>query len=215
MIAVRTPAPRGPRKMIAFVAIAIAVLGFAGCAAAEELSRAAQQKYAAAVRGDADAQAELGAMYATGDGVPQSDAKALQWLLRAANQGNAEASLRLSEAFSAGKGVSVNYVVAYKWAFLAGLNAKAGALQTRDSATRTLDTLAQKMNNSEVADAREQASKWKPVLEAKQPVQRAGTKEDAGSQRNAGRAKAHSRSKLKRRRAPSWRDLAALRLPFQ
>jgi hypothetical protein len=181
---------------------------------AEDLSRAARGKLEAAVRGDANAQAELGTMYATGDGVPQSDARALQWLLRAANQGHAEASLRLSDAFASGKGVAINYVQAYKWAFLAGLNARAGSRQVREDATRALESLAQRMSDADIASARSQASNWQPVREASRPVQPSASEEaDGGTRREAAKPRPQSR-KAKRRRAPSWRPRQPIRLPF-
>ena len=45
----------------------------------------------AAEQGDADAQFNLGKMYAEGQGVPQADTEALKWYRRAADQGNADA----------------------------------------------------------------------------------------------------------------------------
>ena len=43
-------------------------------------------------QGLASAQADLGSMYATGEGVPQDDGEAVKWYRLATEQGNASAS---------------------------------------------------------------------------------------------------------------------------
>ena len=110
-----------PRIILAAIALTMALAGPADGGPA--LRPAAERSYQAAVRGDPDAQADLAASYARGDGVPQSDALAFQWCLRAAGQGHAEAQLMLSGLFASGKGVPQDYVTAYKWASLAAANA--------------------------------------------------------------------------------------------
>ena len=47
---------------------------------------------ARAEEGDADAQVNLGLMYANGEGVPQDDAEAVAWTRKAAEPGRATAS---------------------------------------------------------------------------------------------------------------------------
>ena len=70
----------------------------------------------AADQGNAcDAQASLGWMYATGQGVPQDFVQAVQWSLKAAQQGNAEAQLNVGLAYQNGDGVEGNFVEAAKW----------------------------------------------------------------------------------------------------
>jgi len=70
----------------------------------EELSRLQQQ----AEQDDADAQYNLGFMYAEGQGVPQSDAKAIEWYEKAAKQGHkmAEENLRILKMKSSAPPVS-------------------------------------------------------------------------------------------------------------
>ena len=46
---------------------------------------------ARAEAGDAEAQKNLGVMYAIGEGMPQDDAEAVAWFRKAAEQGHAEA----------------------------------------------------------------------------------------------------------------------------
>ena len=45
--------------------------------------------------GDAEAQNNLGVMYANGEGVPQDDAEAVRWYGLAAEQGHARTGIRL------------------------------------------------------------------------------------------------------------------------
>ncbi len=50
----------------------------------------------AAEQGHADAQFNLGTMYANGDGVPEDDATAMKWYRKAAEQRHAHAQFMLS-----------------------------------------------------------------------------------------------------------------------
>lgn len=60
----------------------------------------------AAEQGHAEAQFRLGAMYFSGDGVPQDDAGALKWYRMAAEQGHAEAQADLTYMYENGLGVA-------------------------------------------------------------------------------------------------------------
>ena len=66
----------------------------------------------AATQGYADAQADLGKMYETGDGLPQDYTKAIKWYRRATKRGNARASRRLGRLYETGTGVPVDKVAA-------------------------------------------------------------------------------------------------------
>jgi hypothetical protein len=136
--------------------------------------------YVAAVRGDPDAQATLGRLYAKGQGARRSDARAFQWLWRAAEQGHAGAQLELSRLFEAGKGVAQHFATAYKWARLAQANASEPA--TAENAGRLIDQLTSRMSELELAEARRRADDWQPKLEARSPRTRAtATSPGAGS----------------------------------
>ena len=63
---------------------------------------------------DADAQYQLGFMYATGDGVPQDDAKAVRWYRLAADQGRSDAQYNLGYMYSNGEGVPQDDVEAVR-----------------------------------------------------------------------------------------------------
>jgi len=60
---------------------------------------------AAAIQGDAKAQAKLGALYLLGNGVEKDEPKAAEWLLQAANQGHVEAQVIVAALYDRGIGV--------------------------------------------------------------------------------------------------------------
>jgi TPR repeat protein len=72
-----------------------------------------------AEQGDADAQYNLGYMYAVGEGVLENYRTSAKWFTLAAEQGLADAQVRLALMFAMGKGVLENNKTAYKWAKLA------------------------------------------------------------------------------------------------
>jgi hypothetical protein len=116
---------------------------------------ATRPHYVAALQGNADAQAKLGTLYQKGAGVPQSDALAFQWFLRAAQHNHAEAQLALSGMFANGQGVIRHDVLAYKWAALAETNA--GEADVRRRAAEMINSLARRMPEPELAQARKLA----------------------------------------------------------
>ena len=69
----------------------------------------------AAEQGNANAQNNLGAMYATGQGVPQDDREAVKWYRMAAEQGDAYAQYNLGFAYANGEGVPEDDREAVKW----------------------------------------------------------------------------------------------------
>ena len=68
-----------------------------------------------ASQGDAMAQASLGLIYESGQGVSQDYSEALQWYLLAATQGNAFAQDKLGASYLIGQGVPQDYVESAKW----------------------------------------------------------------------------------------------------
>src|SRR5712691_10828758 len=68
-----------------------------------------------AEQGNADAQYNLGVMYAKGLGVPQDYVQAIQWFRRAAEQGNANAQYNLGLMYANGQGVPQDYTQAVQW----------------------------------------------------------------------------------------------------
>ncbi|HHX2522660.1 TPA: tetratricopeptide repeat protein, partial [Neisseria subflava] len=69
----------------------------------------------AAEQGNADAQVNLGLMYANGQGVRQDDAQAVQWYRQAAEQGDAQAQGLLGIAYGSGYGVRQDSALAQEW----------------------------------------------------------------------------------------------------
>ena len=78
------------KKFFAVIVAAFAVIlsGYAATAA---------DYRAAAERGDAEAQYELGMCYARGDGVNKDFAEAVKWWRKAAQQGVQDAKIRLND----------------------------------------------------------------------------------------------------------------------
>ena len=70
---------------------------------------------AKAERGDAEAQKQLGSIYAKGQGVAQSYAEAAKWYRQAADQGHAGAQTALGELYEAGQGVPCDEAEAARW----------------------------------------------------------------------------------------------------
>jgi TPR repeat protein len=65
--------------------------------------------------GDAEAQFDLGSVYANGDVVPKDYIEAAKWFRKAAEQGFANAQLFLGNMYENGDGVPKDYAQAVKW----------------------------------------------------------------------------------------------------
>ena len=85
-----------------------------------------------AKQGDADAQHNLGLMYANGRGVPQDYKTAVKWLRLAAEQGDASAQGTLGLLYGMGQGVPEDYVYAHMWFIVAASSGKKNAIAYRD-----------------------------------------------------------------------------------
>jgi TPR repeat protein len=86
-----------------------------------------QRKESLAAQGHADAQFNLGFMYAKGRGVPQDYGLALKWYRLAAAQGHAKAQSNLGVMYYKGNGVPQDYAEALKWFRLAAAHGNAEA----------------------------------------------------------------------------------------
>ena len=80
----------------------------------------------AAVQGNAQAQFDLGLMYAKGDGVRRSEREAFKWFHKAARNNHTEAKFYMGLSFAQGRGVKKQAQLARYWFKLA---AKAGHRQ--------------------------------------------------------------------------------------
>lgn len=68
-----------------------------------------------AQKGDANAQFELGLMYASGDGVPKDSTEAVKWYRKAAEQGHARAQYSIGYMYYIGDGVPKDATEAVQW----------------------------------------------------------------------------------------------------
>ena len=97
--------------------------------------------------GDAEAQTDLGFMYANGLGVPQDYTEALKWYRKAAIQGYTKAQYALGAMYANGIGVPQDYVQSYAWFQLAA----EGGLEKASAARMDL---RRAMNSNELEEAR-------------------------------------------------------------
>jgi len=111
---------------------------------------------AAAERGAALAQYNLGLVYWEGRGVSRDQVAAAGWLKKAADQGNALAQASLGLMYANGQGVSRDLVQAHQWLAISGSTgyAKASEYQGAISAL---------MTPAQIAEAQRRASVWKPT----------------------------------------------------
>ena len=89
-------------------------------------------------QGDADAQYNLGLMYADGEGVPEDDAEAARWYRLAADQGDAFAQHNLGVMYADGRGVLQDNVTAHMWFNIAGANGDEDGRDNREKIERKM-----------------------------------------------------------------------------
>jgi uncharacterized protein len=111
-----------------------------------------------AEQGNADAQVNIGAMYANGQGVPQNYAEAVVWYRKAAEQRNANGQNDLGAMYLRGQGVPQDYVLAHMWFNLA--DSGASDALTREASVKDRDDVAAKMTPAQIAEAQRMASEW-------------------------------------------------------
>jgi TPR repeat protein len=110
-----------------FLMVLVAAVFFGGCGesttsppVAQETAKISPEQELAALTkkaeaGDAEAQAKLGLMYATGKGVPKDVAKAVEWFQKAAALGNSDAQNNLGVSYANGYGVPKDAAKAVEW----------------------------------------------------------------------------------------------------
>jgi TPR repeat protein len=142
------------------------VLSFSPAVEAQDLSKGfdawRRGDYASALRvfqplaeqGNAEAQLNLGLMYAFGKGVPRNYSFAEKWYGKAAEQGNGVAQFNLGRMYEEGQGVPQNYSEAYIWYSLAVSSGQLAVAQSRDR-------MAAKLTLGQLGDAqRESRRRW-------------------------------------------------------
>lgn len=110
-----------------------------------------------AERGNARAQAMLGFLYETGQGVPQAYAAASYWYRLAAEQGDTRAQYLLGLAYDKGHGVQQDVVAAYKWLDLAAAHAPR---HIGEQFGRVRNAVASKMSGDQIAAGQWYALHW-------------------------------------------------------
>ena len=109
----------------------------------------------AALRGDADAQFNLGVCYAKGEGVEKDEVEAVKWYRKAALQGHADAQFNLGIRYAKGRGVEKDEVEAYKWVLLADAQGNEDAKEAMALVEKELDAAGRR-------EGQKRAREWKP-----------------------------------------------------
>jgi hypothetical protein len=128
-----------------------------GAFARGDYNSAARLLLPLAERGNARAQAMVGFMYATGQGLPQAHDAAGYWYRLAAEQGDTTAQYLLGLAYDKGQGVPQDEVAAYKWLNLAAAHAPR---RTRENFARLRNAAASKMSHGQIAAGQWHALRW-------------------------------------------------------
>ncbi len=157
----------GARKRIAFaLGLVFALASPAEAGIADGVAAYDRGDYASAFRefrkaaehDDATAQAVLGHMYATGQGVARDMASAVKWYRRAAEQGVVSAQNTLAQLYAGGRGVAPDYVRAHLWFAVAVRNYPPGV--SRDTAREDRERIAGMLSPDELERARRMADAW-------------------------------------------------------
>jgi tetratricopeptide (TPR) repeat protein len=120
-----------------------------------------------AEQGNAEAQYNIGGMYAEGRGVPQNYGKAVKWFRKAAEQGNAMAQYNLGGMYFIGRGVPRDFVLAHMWFNLSVSRVPASEGEKRKATEIIIDLVASKMTPFQIEEAQRLAREWKPKKEGK------------------------------------------------
>ncbi|MFB9263557.1 tetratricopeptide repeat protein [Bradyrhizobium erythrophlei] len=122
-----------------------------------DFESAARQLLPLAERGYARAQAMVGFMYATGQGLPQAYDAASYWYRLAAEQGDTTAQYLLGLAYDKGQGVPQDDVAAYKWLNLAAARAPK---RLREHYAQLRNAVASKMSRGQIAAGQWHSLRW-------------------------------------------------------
>ena len=106
-----------------------------------------------AEHGDAEAQFNLGVMYANGESVPKDIVEATVWYRKAAERGHAWAQYRLGLGYTNGRGIPKDDVEGYAWLSIA-------AAQDSEVEAHERDVLARKMAPAQLAEAQRLAHEY-------------------------------------------------------
>ncbi len=139
-------------------ALALAAVAFSQEAAPQKPLR--ERLLERALKGDTEAQYDLGKNYETGRiGLKKDLVQAEHWYHMAADQGDPFAQAGLAILYQFGKGVKVDLVEACMWYTLASNGSKGG---DHESIADMLDDVTKLMTPDQIAEARKRAREWKP-----------------------------------------------------
>jgi TPR repeat protein len=144
-------------RRLSLIFVLAASLG--GCYAMETSSERVALN-ARALRGDAQAQADLGQLLEKGRGVKVDYVEAADWYRKAAEKGNPDGQHRLGMLFAQGLGVPRDPVAAYMWLSIAAGQPSGGTEAAQSLYMR--DRVAQEMTAEQIADGQRRAESWKP-----------------------------------------------------
>jgi len=113
-----------------------------------------------ALRGDAQAQADLGQLLEKGRGAKVDYVEAAEWYRKAAEKGNPDGQHRLGMLYAQGYGVPKDPIEAYKWLAIAAGQPGGGTEAAQSLYMR--NRLAQEMTPEQVAEGQRRAESWKP-----------------------------------------------------
>jgi hypothetical protein len=114
-----------------------------------------------ALKGDAQAQFDLGKNYETGRiGLPKDLAQAQHWYREAADQGEPFAEASLGIMFDFGKGVAKDYFQAYVF-YERSISHLTGG--DRVTVVEMRDAIAVKLTPRQISEAQRTAKQWKPA----------------------------------------------------
>lgn len=129
------------------------------------LARSWFQKSAA--KGNSAAQANLGSMYFSGLGVPKDCIKAVGYYRESIQQNDPSGENNLAAAHFFGCGVAKDDTKALKWALIAARSMAAMPGQVtasnRSRVARNISNLEQRLMPGQIAKAKDEAARWKPV----------------------------------------------------
>jgi hypothetical protein len=121
----------------------------------------------AALQRHARAQYHLGSAYAEGLGVSRDYARAAALFRRAGEQGHMDARYRLGQMYAKGRGIPKDYIRAHVWLALA-------AEQGSKKAAKSRKLVAERMMQSEIAEAQRLARELKARKGGLSPIQGPG-----------------------------------------
>jgi uncharacterized protein len=151
-------------RLLSILGLIVLALSFGAPAEAASARKnaGANALFAAAERGEPQAQTQVGFMYETGRGLPQDLMAAVYWYRRAAEQGYPRAMHQLGLMYDKGQGVAEDYVIAHKWLNLAAAGAEGN---DREYFLRIRNAVANKMTIAQQTEAQYLARNWRPAPE--------------------------------------------------